>query len=115
MLVEILADLVLVKLDEITWPWVAPEADPRAIVLLRASARDVHTVLVNGEIVLENRVPTHFDADAVARELAGRLDASPLPEDRIASAEALRPHVEAWYEAWDVPPLVPWTHLGSRR
>lgn len=109
------ADLVLIAVDQITWPWVAPEVDPRALVLLRAQGRDVHTVLVNGEIVLENREPTRFDLSAVSRELADRLDSTAFPAQAVAAAEALRPRIESWYREWDVPALAPWTEYNSKR
>ena len=54
------ADLLLVDLERATWPWVAPEADPLELILLRSHADDVRTVLVDGEVVLRDRMPTRF-------------------------------------------------------
>jgi cytosine/adenosine deaminase-related metal-dependent hydrolase len=47
------ADIVIVDLTRATWPWTAPEAAPLEIVVQRAQAGDVETVLVGGEVVLE--------------------------------------------------------------
>ncbi len=110
------ADLVLLDLERVTWPWVAPEADPRAIILLRARAGDVDTVLVDGEVVLRDGLPTRFDLAETGRELAEHLDATPFPEDGAELVDKLLPHLEQWwYKNWRVPPLEPWIRYNSRR
>ena len=108
------ADLVLVDLARITWPWVAPEIEPRDFLILRAQARDVRTVLVGGEIVLQDGRPTGFDLEAVGRELADRLAATPFPSETARRIGALRAHVEAFYRGWGVPELHPYTTYNSR-
>ena len=108
------ADLVLVDLARITWPWVAPEVQPRDFLILRAQARDVRTVLVGGEIVLQEGSPTGFDLEAVGRELADRLAATPFPSETARRIGALRAHVEAFYRGWGAPELDPYTTYNSR-
>ena len=103
------ADLVLVDLDRVTWPWIAPEADPRELLLMRAGAGDVDTVLVGGEVVLRDGRPTRFDLDEVGREAAAMLGGQAFRSADAAMVERLRRHVEAHYQAWEVPDLVPWT------
>lgn len=107
------ADLVLINLERVTWPWIAPEADPKNIVLYRARAGDVDTVLVAGEVVLRGGMPTRFDLQEVGRELAERLDAAPFPEAEAEMVEQLLPHLEAWYKQWQVPDLNPWIKYNS--
>lgn len=109
------ADLVLVDLGRVTWPWVAPEADPRDLLLMRAGAGDVACVLVDGEVVLRDGRPTRFDLDEVGREAAAQLAATARSADDAALVERLLPHIEAFYRAWDVPELVPYTVYNSRR
>jgi len=109
------ADLVLVDLGRMTWPWMAPEADPRDVVLYRARAGDVDTVLVDGEVVLRDGMPTRFDVEDVGRELAERLDATPYPEEGARLVEQLLPHLEAWYREWHIPDLDPWIRYNSKR
>ena len=109
------ADLVIVDLERITWPWTAPEADSRAVVLYRARAGDVDTVMVAGEIVLRDGLPTRFDLHEAGRELAGRLAAERIPAGRSEAVARLLPHLEAWYREWPVPPLEPWIKYNSRR
>ena len=108
------ADLVLVDLDRVAWPWVAPEADPREFLLMRAGACDVDTVLVGGEVVLRAGRPTRFDLDAIGREAAAMLDSQAFRSDEAGLIERLRGHVEAHYLNWDTPDLSPWTVYNTR-
>ncbi|HZO28455.1 MAG TPA: amidohydrolase family protein [Chloroflexota bacterium] len=108
------ADLVLVDLDRLTWPWVAPEADPRDLLVLRAQARDVRTVLVDGEVVLQDGLPTRFDLAAAGREYAERMAALPFPSETAARVALVKPHLEAFYQSWDVPELDPYVRQNSR-
>ena len=109
------ADLVLVDLARITWPWVAPEVDPRDLLLLRAQAHDVRTVLIDGEVVLRDGRPTRFDLQAAGRELADRLAATPFPSEAGRRVDLLREHVEAFYAGWGKPDLDPYARYNSRR
>jgi cytosine/adenosine deaminase-related metal-dependent hydrolase len=109
------ADLVLVDLERITWPWVAPEVDPRDLLVQRARAGDVDTVLIAGEVVLRDGQPTRFDAAEAGRELAARLAAEPYPEAAARLVEALLPRVEAYYRGWEMPELEPYSVYNSRR
>jgi cytosine/adenosine deaminase-related metal-dependent hydrolase len=95
------ADLVLVDLERAAWPWIAPEADPRALVVLRAHADDVRTVIVDGEVVLRDRRPTRFDLDDVAREAADRLAANTVDPEMRALGDRLRPHLERFLATID--------------
>ena len=108
------ADLVLVGLDRVTWPWVAPEADPRELLLMRARAGDVDTVMVGGEIVLRGGRPTRFDLDEVAAEAVAMLAGQPFRSTDARMVERLRGHVEAYYREWEVPDLAPWTVYNAR-
>lgn len=92
------ADLVVLDLARVTWPWTAPEADPRALVYLRAHADDVRTVLVDGEVVLRDRLPTRFDLAGVVAESAAALDASTVDPATRRLIERLRPHLSRYLE-----------------
>jgi 5-methylthioadenosine/S-adenosylhomocysteine deaminase len=108
------ADLVLVDLARLTWPWVAPEADPRDLLVLRAQSHDVRTVLVAGQVVLQDGLPTGFDLASVGREFAERMAALPFPEEAAARIALIKPHLEAFYQSWDVPELEPYVRQNSR-
>ncbi|MEO0825945.1 MAG: amidohydrolase family protein [Cyanobacteria bacterium J06635_15] len=107
------ADVVLVNCDRITWPWLAPEADPLQVVMMRAKAADVETVLVNGRVVLDNGQPTGFDLKAVGEEVAAQLDAAPDRQEYRALASDLKPYLARWYETWESPVLVPYDAFNS--
>lgn len=110
------ADLVLLRLDRILWPWTAPEADAAALRLLltRAAARDVDTVLVGGEVVLQDRKPLHIDVAAAGAELAQQLASTPYPDQAAEMVQALRPHLEAYYQQWEEEGIKPYTAHNSR-
>lgn len=108
------ADLVLLKLERLCWPWVAPEVDPRELVLLRARKDDVDTVLVAGEVVVQGGEPTRFDRRAVGAELAARLASQPEPDLREEYA-ALQAQLEGYYQSWDGGELIPYQAFNSRQ
>lgn len=109
------ADLVLVRLDRLAWPWVAPEADPLTLLLSRAQARDVDTVLIGGEVVLRDGLPTRFDLRAAAQELAAALAATPFPNAEAAMVQTLLPHIEDHYRGWPLDHPDPYIAYNSRR
>ena len=109
------ADLLLVQLGRICWPWVAPETDPRELVLLRGRRDDVDTVLVDGEVVVQGGEPTRFDRREAGMALAERLAGTPLDPALAGQLEALIGPVEDFYRSWPVGDLVPYRAFNSRR
>ncbi|MEM7795366.1 MAG: amidohydrolase family protein [Cyanobacteria bacterium P01_C01_bin.118] len=109
------ADVVLVNCDRITWPWVSPEANPLHVMLMRAKATDVDTVLVNGKVVLKFGMPTGFDLKAVGQTIAEQLEAAPNRDAYRALAADLIPHLAKWYAQWEVPDLSPYATFNSHR
>ena len=108
------ADVVLVDLERVCWPWVAPEARPLDLVLQRAKAGDVATVLVDGEVVVQEGKPVSFDYFAAGAALAEALDASPSNEAERALTAELIPYLTAWYQAWEAPEDRPYHSFNSR-
>ncbi|MDX2242514.1 MAG: amidohydrolase family protein [Leptolyngbyaceae cyanobacterium bins.302] len=108
------ADVVLVKCDRITYPWIAPEANPLHVLFMRAKAIDVDTVLVNGKVVLQQGMPTGFDLHAVGQELAAQLNAASDRAQFRTLIHDLKPYLESWYTAWGEPPLTPFAAFNSR-
>ena len=109
------ADLVLLDLARITHPWMAPECDPRDLLLMRARADDVTTVLIAGEKVLDNGKPTRFDPLAAGRELAEKLSREAFPKEAANAVAAMMPHLHDYYQAWEVSELEPFTRYNARR
>jgi cytosine/adenosine deaminase-related metal-dependent hydrolase len=108
------ADLVLLRLDNVTWPWIAPESDPLELLVCRASSRDVDTVLVDGEVVLRDGNTTRFDAAAAGRELHAALSATAFPEVEATLVARLLPAVEAHYRSWELDEHDPFITYNSR-
>ena len=108
------ADLMVVDLERLTWPWIAPEVDPLELILLHARKDDVRCVLVDGEVAMRDGEVTRFDERAAADALAEHLAAQPLPRRHADIAARLRPHLETWYRSWETPPLDPYTTYNAR-
>lgn len=108
------ADLALLSLDRITWPWVAPEVDPRDLILYRAKAMDVDTVLIGGEVVLQGGMPTGFDMVELGQQLADRLEKQPFPHNDADLISEVTPYLEEWYARWETAALEPWIRYNSR-
>jgi cytosine/adenosine deaminase-related metal-dependent hydrolase len=108
------ADVVLVKCDRLTWPWLAPEVNPLHVILMRAKALDVDMVWVNGNLVLKDGQPTRFDLKAVGRAIAEQLTASPNRHVYRTLSQELLPHLTHWYRQWDIPKLEPYSIFNSR-
>jgi cytosine/adenosine deaminase-related metal-dependent hydrolase len=66
------ADIVLYDLDTPAW---TPLNDPVQQLVFAETGSSVHTVIVDGEVVVENRRITAFDADAVLAEARPMLRA----------------------------------------
>jgi len=100
------ADAVLVDLDRVANdPWLHPDADVVEAFVQRALGSDVRTVLVGGRVVLEDRVPTAIDVDALYAEIRAFCAKGISPEQR-AFAEGfarVKPHIQRWYRGWDGP------------
>jgi cytosine/adenosine deaminase-related metal-dependent hydrolase len=108
------ADVVMVKCDRFTWPWIAPEANPFHVMLMRARATDVDTVLVNGKVVLQSGMPTGFDLHAVGQAIAEQINAAPNRDDYRALVAEVIPYLVQWYAQWETPNLAPYAAFNSR-
>ena len=108
------ADLMVVDLERLIRPWIAPEVDPLELIVLRARKDDVQCVLIDGEVVMRDGAVTRFDEHAVADTLAEHLASQPLPRRYADIAARLRPHLEAWYQEWEPPLSEPYTAYNAR-
>ena len=70
--------------------------------------------MVDGEIVLDDGKPTRFDLEEAGAELAASLAATPFPAEGAALATALMPHLESWYQDWEMPGHSPYIAYNSR-
>jgi 5-methylthioadenosine/S-adenosylhomocysteine deaminase len=107
------ADLVVLDLEAMAEPYSWEGHDPLDLLLYRGKAAHVRTVLVAGEVLVENGQAVRFDRQEVARRLR-----EAIPEDyaaRFATANqpmralraAIAGHFRPWYaevERWDKRP-----------
>jgi cytosine/adenosine deaminase-related metal-dependent hydrolase len=96
------ADLVLLDYEKMCAPFVDPAHDPIDVLLYRGKASHVHTVMVNGRIVVKDGQAVTMNEGDVAARLA---EAASLPrtDKQKALAEAmdeLKQHVIRHYGGW---------------
>ena len=98
------ADMVLIGLENITEPYLHPDTDMVDALVYRGRASDVDTVMVNGEVLLRGGKFTKLDkAEIVGRfkeSLAWPL--SPAETRRARMSRRLLPHVQRFFEGWQL-------------
>ena len=94
------ADVILVRLDGLTSPFVDPGHDAASLLLHRAKARDVDTVIVDGRVVMRDGKVLTLDKEGIADELRSQLQTVPEAHKGGAGslARRLKPHVDGHYE-----------------
>jgi 5-methylthioadenosine/S-adenosylhomocysteine deaminase len=103
------ADLVLLDLKTIEEPYLEPDISVVDALLYRGKARDVDTVIIDGEVVLRGGRSTRVNKEEVTKEIKDRLS-RPLEPSTLAArqmVEQLLPYVKRFYENWqmgDSPP-----------
>jgi 5-methylthioadenosine/S-adenosylhomocysteine deaminase len=89
------ADLVLLDLSRILEPDVASDASMLELVVSRARGGDVHTVLVDGDVVVDAGRHVAVDRDDVRRRLAVVVRAQDADVARASFAAAMRSIADA--------------------
>jgi len=108
------ADLSLISLDRILWPWADPEADPLDLILSRAVARDVRDVMIDGIWRLKDGVHCDLNLEDAGREAAEYLAANVPAPARREAARALALAVHIWHKDWAHSNLTPHSAYNSR-
>jgi cytosine/adenosine deaminase-related metal-dependent hydrolase len=97
-----LADMVLLDYRAICHPFVDPSQDPIDVLMYRGTGRHVHTVLVDGKVVVRGGRVLTVDEEAIAgrlREAASR----PRTEAELGllrMMDTLKERVKAHYAGW---------------
>jgi 5-methylthioadenosine/S-adenosylhomocysteine deaminase len=94
-----LADMALLDWGRVTWPHQDPETPLIDVLVRRAKAGAVETVMIGGAVVYRDGVFTRADRDAALAAIAAVLDQPPGPADRArrALARDLIDPVRAFY------------------
>ncbi len=96
------ADLAILDWHTITWPYQDAATPLIDVIVMRAKAQAVETVMVAGEVIYHEGKFTRIDRDAILAELAEAF-ARPLSEAEEARkhlAAAIFTHVKAFYDKW---------------
>ncbi len=68
------ADIVLLDPKRVQYPYAVPDDDPLPLLLARADARDVDSVLIDGRLVMDQRKILTIDKEAIAAELRDQVN-----------------------------------------
>jgi len=96
------ADVVLVDLTRMREPFVHPDLNPIDLLIYRGRGLDVDTVLVGGEVLLQNRKLTRIDRVEVIRKLRESLGPDYGTEftEKNKVYQILRERVAGYFEPW---------------
>lgn len=95
------ADLVILDWKTVTWPWQDPGMSMVDVLVRRAKAGAVESVIVEGEVIYHEGQFTRIDRAGVLADIAMQLalPRSEVEATRYKLAEALLPYVRAFYTA----------------
>lgn len=112
-----LADLVLLDYEKMCYPFVDPSHDPIETLLYRGLGRHVHTVMVNGRVVVQAGRLLTLDEEAVGARLA-EAASRPRTEkeaELVRMMDELRRHVVRYYKGWtEKVETAPFYRINSR-
>jgi cytosine/adenosine deaminase-related metal-dependent hydrolase len=111
------ADIVAIDTNRIRRPYLHPDTDPIDTILYRASAADVDTVVIDGEVVLRDGRFTRVDEQHVADSLLEAVERAPseLEQEWAAAFDAIRPYVHQFWSAWTMRPTSPHYQINSSK
>ena len=110
------ADMILLNLQNIEEPYLDPDISIVDAVVHRGRSMDVDTVMVDGEVVMQDRRLTRIDKEALYKELKESLDRPLSPEelDRRELSRLTEPHLRRFYEGTMPQDEVPHTYYNAR-
>lgn len=97
-----LADIVLLDWKRVTWPWQDPDMPLVDVLVRRAGAGAVETVIVGGRSIYDQGRFLRVDREAVLHEIASTFDRPDIPDerDRRRLSRELLPPVRDFYRGW---------------
>ena len=111
-------DAVILDYDSATYPYQDTDIPPLDAMIYRAKSKDVHAVLVDGEIIYQDGRFLKVDRDEILAQIAAAL-AKPRNADeqaRLKLSHEVFAHVEAFYADYlkTEPPRRPFYGASSR-
>ena len=94
------ADLILLSLDRIRAPFADSQMDVAHLLLSKATAGDVHTVVVDGQLIMHNRKILLLDKEAIASELRAQLShaRSRQETENLELSRLLKPYARKQFQ-----------------
>ena len=95
-------DAVVLDYDSATYPYQDPEIAPLDAMIYRAKTKDVHVVMIDGEVVYKDGTFTRIERDEILAQIAEAL-AKPRDEDeegRLWLRDIVFADVEAFYDGY---------------
>ena len=115
------ADLVLLDLRPMSEPFTFPEHHIIDVLIYRGHAVDVDTVIVNGEILVKDGIPTRIDKQEILRKLKESIPADYATAFREGNGlfpalrEKIAAYFDAWHEALESSTKTPYYLLNNRK
>ena len=98
------ADLVLIDMERIEEPYLHPDTDIIDALVYRGKGLDVDTVMVDGEVLLQDKKFLKIDKTDVTARLKESL-ARELTEREVNAArlsQDILPYINRWFSEWDL-------------
>jgi 5-methylthioadenosine/S-adenosylhomocysteine deaminase len=94
--------MVLLDYQKMCHPFVDPSNDPIDVLLYRGLGKHVHTVMVNGRIVLQDGKLLTIDEEAIASRLAEAASRPRTDKEKalVQTMDELERYVIRYYEGW---------------
>lgn len=110
------ADVALLDLRAIEGPYLDPDIGPLDALLYRGKARDVDTVIIDGEVVLRGGRSTKISQEEVVPEIKDRFSRplEPSVRETRQMVRRLMPYVTRFYEDWHAGDGEPHYRYNSR-
>jgi cytosine/adenosine deaminase-related metal-dependent hydrolase len=112
-----LADLVLLDYEKMTFPFTEPSRDPLEVLLYRGKGSHVHTVMVDGRVVLEAGRLLTLREEEIGARLAAHASSPRNEREKalLAALHEVRQAVAAYYEGWfEKVEIAPYFAINSR-
>ena len=94
--------MVLLDYESMSRPYTDPSLDPVETLLYRGAGRHVHTVIVDGKVVVADGRMASFDEEAISTRLAAAAaqPVSTAEKEKALMTEALKKHLMHYYRGW---------------
>jgi 5-methylthioadenosine/S-adenosylhomocysteine deaminase len=109
------ADLVVMNGAALAEPFSAVAHEPVERAIWRGRPELVETVVVGGELLVENGEPLKANPKGVAQQINSELSAIEARHEREPWRDELAEHVRRFYASWGGPPVQEWSSERHRQ